>query len=213
MKDELMKQKNLNTSLLTEVDSLHGSSSSVESATRTRINGRATPLSDDGHSSESLCSQLIDMQRQAQCAISENKDLRLCIESLEKDLGTMRNSLIATQRKADERLSRVEELEQEVEQQRSVLVIMRGKHDETFLERLSSENIVLKRENEQLSHKIGLLLEDDDPAFGRDHCMSAMSMLDRPVSGTSLDGINYGSHISNGDFDNWQCQFASALGT
>ncbi len=70
-----MKQKNLNTSLLTEVDSLHGSSSSVESATRTRINGRATPLSDDGHSSESLCSQLIDMQRQAQCAISENKDL------------------------------------------------------------------------------------------------------------------------------------------
>src|SRR5258708_10861370 len=166
MKDELMKQKNLNTSLLTEVDSLCRSSSSVESATRTRINGHATPLSDDGHSSESLCSQLIDMQRQAQCAISENKDLRLCIESLEKDLGTMRNSLIATQRKADERLSRVEELEQEVEQQRSVLVIMRGKHDETFLERLSSENIVLKRENEQLSHKIGLLLEYDDPAFG-----------------------------------------------
>src|SRR5258707_6661893 len=79
MKDELMKQKNLNTSLLTEVDSLHGSSSSVESATHTRINGRVTPLSDDGHSSESLCSQLIDMQRQAQCAISENKDLRLRI--------------------------------------------------------------------------------------------------------------------------------------
>ena len=213
LKDELMKQKSLNTSLLTEVDSLRGSSGGAESITRTRPNGRATPLSEDGRSSESLRSQLIDMQRQAQRAISENKDLRLRIESLEKDLGTMRNGLIAAQREADERLSRVEELEQEVEQHRSALVIARGGHDETLLERLSNENNELKRENEQLSHKIGLLLEDDEPAFGRDRRTSALSISDRPVSGASSDGINYTSRISNGDYDNWQRQFTSALST
>jgi outer membrane murein-binding lipoprotein Lpp len=153
------------------------------------------------------------MQRQAQRAISENKDLRLRIESLEKDLGTMRNSLIAAQREADERLSRVEELEQEVEQQRSALVIARGGHDETLLERLSGENNALKRENEQLSHKIGLLLEDDEPAFGRDRRTSALSVSDRPVSGASSDGINYGTRISNGDFDSWQRQYTTGLST
>ena len=68
------------------------------SCTHTCVNGRGTPLLDDGHLSESLRSQLIDMQQQAQCVISENKDLRLRIESLEKDLGTMRNSEIASLR-------------------------------------------------------------------------------------------------------------------
>ena len=211
MKDELTKQKSLNTSLLTEVDSLRGSSGGAESSSRMRANGRATPLSEDGRSSESLRSQLIDMQRQSQRAVSDNKDLRLRIESLEKDLGTMRNNLVAAQREADERLSRIEELEQEVEQQRSALVIARGGHDETLLERLSNENNALKRENEQLSHKIGLLLEDDEPAFGRDRRASNISVSDRPVSTASSEGINYGTRISNGEFDNWQRQFSSAL--
>jgi hypothetical protein len=70
----------------------------MESMAGTCVNGRGTPLSDDGRSSKSLRSQLIDMQRQAQHAISENKDLQLCIESLEKDLRMMWNSLIAAQR-------------------------------------------------------------------------------------------------------------------
>jgi hypothetical protein len=56
--------------------------------------------------------------RQAQRGISENKDLRLRIEPVEKDLGTMRNGPFAALREAeetDERLSRVGELEQEVQ--------------------------------------------------------------------------------------------------
>jgi hypothetical protein len=65
MKDELMKQENLSTSLLTKVSSLCGTSGGMESMAGKRVNGRGTPLSDDGRSSESLRSQLIDMQRQA----------------------------------------------------------------------------------------------------------------------------------------------------
>ncbi|KAI0066487.1 hypothetical protein BV25DRAFT_1820444 [Artomyces pyxidatus] len=209
MKDELMKQKSLNTSLLSEVEALRGSSSTESS--RARINGRGTPMSDDGRASETLRSQLIDTQRQSQRLSNENKDFRLRIDSLEKDLGHMRDNLIAAQREANERLSRVEELEQEVERLQSSLVIARGAQDETLLEKISNENNALKRENEQLSHKIGLLLEDDQPAFGRDRPISGISVSDRPVSNSSSDALAYGDRMSGGDFGDWQRQFRRPL--
>ncbi|KAI0314774.1 hypothetical protein OF83DRAFT_1267104 [Amylostereum chailletii] len=210
LKDELVKQKTLNTGLLTEVESIRGSSGGTDSS-RSRVNGRGTPMSDDGKASETLRTQLIDAQRQSQRLANDNKDFRLRIDSLEKDLGHMRDNLIAAQRESDERLSRVEELEQEVERLQSALVISRGGHGESLMEQLSNENNNLKRENEQLSHKIGLLLEDDNPTFGRDRPISGISISDRPVSNSSSEALAYGDRVSVGDFDNWQRQFASSL--
>jgi hypothetical protein len=215
LKDELVKQKGVNTTLLSEVEGLRGSpgggADSNGSSSR-RINGRGTPASDDGRASESLRSQLIDAQRQTQRLVNDSKDYRLRIDSLEKDLAHMRDNLIAAQRESDERLGRVEELEQDVERMQSALVIARGGMDETLVEQLSSENNHLKRENEQLQHKIGLLLEDDQPTFARDRPISGVSMSDRPGSHASSDALAYGERMSgSADLDGWQRQFANSL--
>lgn len=167
MKDELTKQKQANANLQSELDSGRPGS-------RARgMNGRSTPSSEEGH--EALRSQLVDAQRQAQRLNNENRDLRLRLDSVEKDLEALRDNLIASQRESDDRLARVEELELDVQRLEGSLVVARGGHDETVLERLNNENTNLKRENEQLSHKIGLLLEVDQPAFGHG----------RPISGVS----------------------------
>ncbi|KAA1468076.1 hypothetical protein DENSPDRAFT_770400 [Dentipellis sp. KUC8613] len=207
MKEEILKLKTLNASLQAENESLRG----TDPASRARsVNGRGTPLSDDGRASESLRSQLVDAQRQGQRLLNENKDFRLRIDSLEKDLGHMRDDLVAAQREANERLSRVEELEQDVERLQSSLVVARGGHDETLLEQLSADNNTLKRENEQLQHKIGLLL-DDQPTFGHDRPISGISISDRPLSNSSSDGIGMVYDQLTGDLDDWQRQLSSSL--
>jgi len=199
MKDELTKQKTQNSSLQSELDTLRGSPG-------VRINGRSTPSSSDDVT-EGLRSQLVESQRQAQRYGSENKDLHVRVDSLERDLENMRDNLVASQRESDERLSRIEELEQDVERLQNSLVITRGSHDESFLEQISSENTRLKRENEQLSHKIGLLLEVDQPTFGG-----------RPISGVSEGRASTSSsenamafeHLSS-ELDDWQRQLASSM--
>ncbi|KAJ3550609.1 hypothetical protein NM688_g5034 [Phlebia brevispora] len=204
MKDELNKQKVLNQSMQSELDR----SSSTEPGSKIRLNGRGTPSSDDSHGSDILRAQLTDAQRQVQRLNSDNRDLRGRLESLESDIAAMRENLIATQRESDDRLSRIEELEQDVERLEKSLVIARGGHDETLLEKLSNENTTLKHENEQLSHKIGLLLEVDQPSFGQGRPISGIS--DRPLSTSSSDNAMAFENLSS-ELDDWQQRLASSL--
>lgn len=204
MKDELNKQKVLNQSMQSELDR----SSSTEPGSRIRVNGRGTPSSDDSHGNDILRNQLTDATRQVQRLNSDNKDLRSRIESLESDIADMRETLISTQRESDDRLSRIEELEQEVERLEKSLVIARGGHDETLLEKLSNENTTLKHDNEQLQHKIGLLLEVDQPSFGQGRPISGIS--DRPLSTSSSENAMAFENLSS-ELDDWQQRVANSL--
>ncbi|EJD03699.1 uncharacterized protein FOMMEDRAFT_105816 [Fomitiporia mediterranea MF3/22] len=206
MKDEVNKQKSLNASLVSELEARGGSSSEVLARVR-GVNGRNTPLSDDGY--DSLRVQLGDAQRQNQRLTSENKDLRRRMESLEQEIENLRTNLVASQREADERLSHVEDLEQDIERLESALAVARGGHDESALERLALENATLKRENEQLSQKIDLLLEDDQSAFGgRERPISEIS--ERRASNSSAENDLAFQHLSN-ELDDWQRQLASSM--
>ncbi|KAL5495002.1 hypothetical protein ACEPAI_464 [Sanghuangporus weigelae] len=206
MKEEVNKQKALNTSLQTELEARGGTSAELSSRIRA-VNGRNTPLSDDGY--DSLRVQLGDAQRQNQRLTSENRDLRRRMESLEQEIENLRNNLVASQREADERLSHVEDLEQDIERLESALAVARGGNDESALERLALENAALKRENEQLSQKIDLLLEDDQSAFGRDRPLSEISERRASNSSSTENDLAY-QHLSN-ELDDWQRQLASSM--
>ncbi|KAI6047790.1 hypothetical protein EDC04DRAFT_22546 [Pisolithus marmoratus] len=192
IKDELTKQKAANSTLQAELDIARGRLS-TEPGSRPRVNGRTTP-SDDNHD---LRSQLVEAQQHSQRLSMENRELRQRIEVLEKDLVAMRESLIISQRESDDRYSRVEELEHEIERLNATLAIYRKGSDEKAVEQLAKENTNLKRENEQLSHKIHLLLEVDQPPFNRPSSMSSSENFE---------------HLSN-ELDDWQRQLASSMST
>ena len=199
MKDELTKQKNLNQNMQVEMD--RGSPS-----VRLRgLNGRGTPSSDEGN--EILRSQLQDAQRQVQRLNADNKELRSRIDTLEQDLEHMRDTVIASQRESDERLSRIEELETDVDRLQGSLAIARGGRDESLLEQLNAENAHLKRDNEQLSRKIELLLTVDQPAFGHGRPVSGFS--ERRMSTSSSENAMAFEHLSS-ELDDWQRQLAAS---
>ncbi|KAJ7169697.1 hypothetical protein C8R46DRAFT_1265035 [Mycena filopes] len=204
MRDELTKQKNTNVSLQADLDAARGVKSPQD---RKLLNGRSTPSSDDGNDAV-LRGQLVDAQRQVQRLTSENTELRLRLDNLEKDLESLRDNLLASQRESDDRLIQVEDLQHDVERLQSSLVIARGGHDETLLEKLSNENTTLRRENEQLSHKIGLLLEVDQPSFGQGRPISGVSA--RRVSNSSSENALAFEHLSS-ELDSWQRQLASSM--
>lgn len=192
MKDELTKIKALNTDLQAELDS-KGRSSTEPGPSRSKSNGRGTP-SEDGP--EVMRGQLLDAQRLGQRLSTDNRELRLRIDSLEKDMHTQRDALAASQVESDERLVNMQALERDVQRLESSLEIARGGHSETTLERLSNENATLRRENEQLQHKIGLLLDDEQSASRRASMSSADHALDHNFEHLSseLDGFFAGTN-------------------
>ena len=79
MREVLNKQRKTNTVLQADVDALRNGKP-VDPRLR-NINGRSTPSTDD----EGTRSHLVDAQRQVQRLTSENKELRLRLENLEKE--------------------------------------------------------------------------------------------------------------------------------
>ncbi|KAF9040391.1 hypothetical protein BDZ89DRAFT_1060481 [Hymenopellis radicata] len=201
MKDELTKQKNVNTAMQSELDAIRGKSP-VDP--RLRANGRGTP----DESAEAMRTQLVETQRQSQRLHNENKDLHARLDSLEQELDVLRDNLVASRRESDDRLTQIEDLQHDVERLESSLVIARGGQKETMLEQLSNENVTLRRENEQLSHKIGLLLEVDQPTFGGARPISGISA--RRASTSSSENALAFEHLSS-ELDDWQRQLASSM--
>ncbi|KAJ3750623.1 hypothetical protein DFH05DRAFT_1518765 [Lentinula detonsa] len=198
MREELAKQKNSNTTLQAELDAAR--------AGKSRVNGRTTPSSDDG--SEAMRTQVAEAQWQLRRVQTENADLRSRLDSLESELETLRDNLVVSQRESDDRLTQAEELQLEVERLQSSLVIARGGNEVTMLEKISNENTTLRRENEQLSHKIGLLLEVDQPTFGQGRPISGISA--RRASASSSENALAFEHLSS-ELDDWQRQLASSM--
>ncbi|KAH9944185.1 uncharacterized protein BXZ73DRAFT_73766 [Epithele typhae] len=200
MKDELSKQKNLNQSMQAEMD--RGSPSM-----RLRgLNGRGTPSSDEGN--EFLRNQLQDAQSQVRRLNADNKELRSRIDTLEQDLEHMRDNVIASQRDSEDRLARIDELEQDIERLQGSLTIARGGREDSLFEQLNAENATLKHENEQLSHKIELLLGVDQPDFGHGRPVSGFS--ERRTSTSSSENAMAFEHLSS-ELDDWQRQLASSM--
>lgn len=150
MEDELTKQKQSNADLRSELNAARSGSQAHGT------NGTSAPLSD-----KFIHGQLADTQPegQGQGLDNENGDLHFKLDSVEKELTALRAHLLVSQRESDDRLLRVHELERDVQRLEASLTVVQGRHDETLMT-LSNENSDLRRENEELSHKICFLLGD-----------------------------------------------------
>lgn len=162
MKDELTKQKSINSSLQNELDSSRGVNGS-EAGSRTRnANGRNTPMSDE----DGYRSQLSEAQRNTQRLASENQDLHRRLDNLSLEIEELRDKLVDSQRIADARLQHAEELQAEVDRLDNVLRLTRAGDSDAFFREIDSENSALKAENRMLTDKINLLLEEvDQPGY------------------------------------------------
>ena len=206
MKEELSKQKGINASLQTELDGIRGTSPSND-GNRTRainINGRGTPLSDDGH--DVLRTRLEDVVRQRDKIFTENNELKRQLEAINQELEHMREDFMATQHELEGRANYIQQLEDELKTLEISLQDVQRSNNHNFVEQLRDENQKLKRENEEFSQRIALLLEVDTE-FGRNGSMSEIS--NRRNSHSSSDNAIAFENFSN-ELDVWQRQLASS---
>lgn len=160
VKDEHTRQKQLNSSLQSELDALRNGS---ETSSRTRVvNGRITPLSDDSHEN-SLRAQLTETLRQLQRATAENTELHKKVAPLQMEVEQLRESLAAARKESELRVQQIEELETEMDRLDAALQAARHQSQASFAEQMFQENAELKRENDLLQQRIGILLDVDQP--------------------------------------------------
>ena len=193
VKEEHTRQKTINATLQSELEASRPGS---EMSSRTRlVNGRLTPMSDDGHS-DALRVQLADAHRQAQRGAAEKDELQKRMTSLQTDVDRLRESLIHSKRDADMRLQQIEDLETEIERLEASLHVARQGKGESLTEELTNENGILKRENELLQQRIGLLLDVDHPGGG------ARPISGRPASHSSSENAVAFDALST-ELDDW----------
>ena len=202
MKDELTKQKTLNTTLQSELDSSRGVNGSEAGARTRNANGRNTPLSDD----DGLRNQLMESQRQSTRLTMENRDLHRRLDTLQADVEDLRDNLASTQRESEARLHHAEDLQAEVDRLDHAIRLTRGGGDAV---QMSSENSALKAENKMLTDKINLLLEVDQPGYA-DQRASTISA--RRASHSSSENAIAFESLSN-ELDDWQRRLASSSGS
>lgn len=198
MRDELTKQKNTNTTLQADLD--------AGRVGARRINGTSTPSPDNGE----IRGQLIDAQRQTQRLSTENSELRSRLDSMDSELQDVRERLFASERISDDRMTQVEELQHNIERLKGSLRIAKGGSDEeSQSEKLSNENSLLRRENEDLSRKIDLLISDEQ--INRSYSRRPMSGVSgRPLSASSSENALAFENLTT-ELDDWERQLAGSM--
>lgn len=177
MKEELTKQKDLNASLRSELDSSRGANS-------TQTTSRSIPPKGDD---EDLGNRLIESQRQNQRLTMDNQDLHRRLDSLHVEVEELKDDLASARRSSDAQTQQVEDLQAEIDRLDSALrEALRSDGGDSLIQILA-ENAALQAENRILTEKINLLLETDCRASVTSSVRASLSSFGNGSVVESLD--------------------------